>query len=145
MTFSAFFQALLKHYVFLIPLVVGVLSEIAKVTITSIQKKELAYDHFLQAGGFPSTHSAFVTSLLIIVWKKTGISSIEFAIAVTFAALIWYDALHSRREIGKQAEALNRLQRWQHFQTQIGHSLTEVLGGVIFGALVTLIGIWMSI
>ena len=69
----------------------------------------------------------------------------EFAIAATFAAVIWYDAMSSRREIGLQAEALNKLQRRKHFQTRIGHSLAEVCGGIVFGALVTWVGILVSV
>jgi acid phosphatase family membrane protein YuiD len=83
-------------------------------------------------------------SLLIIVGRKTGVESVEFAIAVVFASIVWYDAFHARRELGLQAEMLNRLQNFRHFTTQLGHSFKEVLGGIAFGAIVTAIGIWMT-
>lgn len=136
--------ALLARYLFLIPLVVLVLCEVVKLGVESWRREEIAFDHFFHAGGFPSSHSAFVTSLLIVVARKTGIESVEFAISLVFASLIWYDAFHSRREIGLQAEILNRLQRWKRFTTQLGHTFKEVLGGIVFGAVVTGIGIWMS-
>ena len=52
------------------------------------------------------------------------------------------DAIYAT--LGLQAEALNRLQHWKHFKTQVGHSLLEVVGGVVFGAVVTWVGIWLS-
>ena len=133
-------MALLARYLFLIPLVVLALSECAKLAFESFKRGEFAFDHFFHAGGFPSSHSAFVTSLLIVVGRKTGIESVEFAISVVFASLVWYDAFHSRREIGIQAEVLNRLQHWKHLTTQLGHSFKEVLGGIVFGAAVTWVG-----
>src|SRR3989338_3061024 len=135
---------ILAHYVFLIPIVVGVLCECTKLTVASIKKGHVDYDAFFHSGGFPSSHAAFVTSLLIIVWRKTGLDSVEFAIAAVFAVIIFYDAMNSRREIGLQAEVLNRLQHWQRFQTRVGHSFIEVLGGIVFGAVVTWVGVWLS-
>ena len=73
------------------------------------------------------------------------VESVEFAIAAIFAAVVWYDAVHVRREVGLQAEALNRLQHWRHFTTRVGHSLFQVLGGIVFGALVTWLGIVVSV
>lgn len=97
-----------------------------------------------RTGGMPSSHSAFVTSLLIIVEQKVGMESVEFAMAFVFAAVVWYDALSLRREVGLQAEMLNRLQQWQHFTERVGHSFKEVIAGIIFGCVVTYIGIWLS-
>ena len=136
--------SLLSVYIFLIPLVVGVLCEFAKLAIASSKKGYIDYDAFFHSGGFPSSHAAFVTSLLMVVWQKTGLGSVEFAIATVFAAVVLYDAMNSRREIGLQAEILNRLQHWKRFQTRVGHSFIEVLGGIAFGAIVTQIGIWLS-
>jgi len=145
MSLSEFHFSLLSRYIFLIPIVVGILCEFTKLAIESWKIKEIAFDHFFHSGGFPSSHSSFVTSLLIVVWYKLGLESVEFAIAATFAAIIWYDAMSSRREIGLQAEALNKLQRRKHFQTRVGHSLTEVCGGIVFGAFVTWLGIMVSV
>ena len=102
------------------------------------------HDGLFRPGGMPSSHSAFVTSLVMIVWRKAGIESIEFAIAICFACIVWYDAVVTRKVLGEQGKLLNRIQHWQHFRERLGHSLVEVLGGIAFGALVTVIGIWMS-
>ena len=134
---------LLREYLFLIPLVVGLLSEILKIFTEGVERGAW-HEGLFRSGGMPSSHSAFVTSLLIVVGMKTGMQSVEFAIAFTFACIIWYDATSSRRAIGTQARILNRLQKWEHLSERLGHSLLEVVGGITFGAAVTFIGIWIS-
>ena len=120
-----------------------VLCEVAK-AIVAYAKTGNWHHGFFRPGGMPSSHSAFVTSLLMVVEYKTGAESVEFAIAFVFAAVVWYDAISLRREVGQQAQMLNRLQQWTHFTEEVGHSLKEVIAGILFGAVVTVIGIWMS-
>lgn len=136
-------HALFSTYLFAIPLVVGLLSECVKI-VTEGMMRGAWHEGLFRSGGMPSTHSAFVTSLLIVVGKKTGLDSPEFAIAFVFACMIWYDAMISRRAIGEQAKLLNRLQKWEHLSERLGHSFKEVIGGIVFGAVITSIGIWLS-
>lgn len=134
---------LLRLYPFLIPLVVGVFCEAVKVIGEGLRTGNW-HEGIFRSGGMPSTHSAFVTSLLIVVWYMLGAHSVEFAIAFVFASMVWYDAMSSRRAIGEQATVLNRMQKWKHFSERIGHSGLQVLGGIVFGGVVTWIGIWFS-
>lgn len=129
----------MSSYPFLIPLAVGILCEIVKVCVEAYETGNWKGGIF-RAGGMPSTHSAFVTSLLIIVWNDRGLHSIEFAIALVFACIIWYDATHSRREVGEMGKILNRMQNEQFFGERTGHSVKEVFGGIAFGAAVTWLG-----
>ena len=92
----------------------------------------------------PSSHSAFVTSLLIVVHHKTGLESVEFAIAFAFACIVWYDAFGVRHTLGVQAEILNKLQSWERLSERLGHTFREVIAGIAFGAAATIVGIWMS-
>lgn len=134
---------ILKTYPFLIPLIVLLITEVTKMFVEEI-KNGTWHARLFHPGGMPSSHSAFVTSLLIIVGYKLGMGSMEFAIAFVFAAITWYDAMSSRRAIGDQAKVLNKLQHLQHFTEQLGHSFIEVIAGVIFGAAITVLGIWVS-
>lgn len=133
----------LHTYPFLIPLLVGLLCEVTKIVVEGVRTGNWGEGLF-RSGGMPSTHSAFVTSLLIVVWYTLGAESVEFAIALTFACIVWYDAMNSRRAIGLQAHILNSLQKKEHLAERIGHSFKEVAGGILFGGMVTWIGIWMS-
>lgn len=126
----------LPTHLFLIPLGVALLSEVVKVVVHGIRTGNFE-DKLFQAGGMPSTHSAMVTSLLVIVGQKLGTESVEFAIAFVFSAIIWFDACNSRREIGVQAQILNTLQHVKHLTERIGHSVKEVIGGILFGGIVT--------
>lgn len=136
-------QSYLHEYLFLIPLVVLIFSETTKIVTEGLQTGNW-HTRIFHPGGMPSTHSAFVTSLLIIVWHKLGPQSVEFAIAFVFAGVVWYDAMSARHELGEQAEILNRLQHWKHLAERLGHTVTEVVAGVAFGAAVTSFGIWLS-
>jgi acid phosphatase family membrane protein YuiD len=135
---------ILRQYLFLIPLVVALLCETVKVVSEGIRTGKW-HEGVFRPGGMPSTHSAFSMSLLIVIARKLGTDSVEFAIAFVFAAIVWYDAMSSRRAIGEQAVILNRLQKWKHLSERLGHSFKEVLGGILFGAVVTWVGIWLSV
>jgi len=134
---------ILRQYLFLIPVVVMLLCELTKAGVEHLRSGQWHLALF-RSGGMPSTHSAFVTSLLIIVAHKTGFDTVEFAIAFAIAAIVWYDAMNVRREVGLQAEVLNRLQKWKHLTVRVGHSFLEVIGGIVFGTAVTYVGIWLS-
>ncbi len=134
---------LLRTYLFLVPVIAMVLSELAKIAVAYARTGHWSQGMF-RPGGMPSSHSAFVTSLLIVIARKLGVDSTEFAIAFVFASVVWYDAISLRRSVGEQAELLNRLQQWHHLREQVGHSVKEVLAGIAFGAVVTAVGIWLD-
>lgn len=134
---------ILRQYPFLIPVVVMFFCELTKAVVENMRTGQWHLALF-RSGGMPSTHSAFVTSMLIIVERMTGMGSTEFVIAFAVAAVVWYDAMNVRREVGLQAEMLNKLQKFRHFTERVGHSFREVLGGIVFGTAVTYVGIWLS-
>lgn len=136
-------QSTLHEYLFVIPLIVLLLCEITKLTVEGVRTGRW-HTKLFHPGGMPSSHSAFVMSLLIIVGRKLHVTSPEFAIAFCFACVTWYDAMSSRRAIGEQAKIINRLQHWKHLSERLGHTAREVLGGIAFGAVVTILGIWIS-
>jgi hypothetical protein len=129
----------LASYPFLIPLVTLCLCEVTKLLV-EYARTGSATERLFHPGGFPSSHSAFVTSLLMIVGRREGVGSTLFAITVVLACIVWYDAVFVRRELGLQAHILNKLQKIQHLRERLGHSFVEVLGGIGFGVLVTQVG-----
>lgn len=135
--------AILRTYPFLIPFVVLIITEVVKMVVEQVRNGTW-HARLFHPGGMPSSHSALVTSLLIVVGRKLGVGSVEFGIAFVFAAITWFDAMSSRRAIGQQARVLNQLQHHEHFTEQLGHSFVEVIAGVLFGAAVTMLGIWLS-
>lgn len=136
-------MTILQTYWFLTPLIVLLSAEATKVLVEGVRHGNW-HERLFHPGGMPSTHSAFVTSLLIIVEHQRGMESTEFAIAFVLACVMWYDAMSSRRAIGEQAKILNRLQQWQHFTERLGHSFSEVVAGIVFGTLLTWVILWVS-
>jgi acid phosphatase family membrane protein YuiD len=134
---------LLRTYVFLVPVIAMMLSECVKAAIDYRRTGHWS-DGMFRPGGMPSTHSAFVTSLLIVIARRNGFESSEFAIAFVFAAVVWYDAISLRRTVGEQASILNTLQRDKHLRERVGHSAREMLAGIAFGSVITIIGIWFD-
>ena len=118
-------HTLLHDYLFLIPLVVMILGEIVKMLVENVRSGKWHLALF-RPGGFPSSHSAFVTSLLIIVWYKLGLQSVEFAMSFVFAGIVWYDAMSVRRAVGEQAKALNQLQNTALVLAEFCYTLTQL-------------------
>ena len=124
----------------LLPLLVLALCEATKVGIEWMKTGQW-HRRLFHPGGMPSSHSAFVTSLVIVVAKLTGVHSAEFAIALCFAIYVYYDAFGPRHELGHQAHLLNELQHKEHLQEMWGHTLKQVIGGILFGTVVTMWGL----
>lgn len=127
-----FFKETLAAYPFSICVIVMLTSEITK-HINEGWRAGMWFKH----GGMPSSHSAFVASLLFLMHVREGVQSSEFAIATVLAGIVWYDAAFVRSQVGKQAKALNLIQQFEEFSERVGHSVMEVVGGILFGVVVT--------
>ncbi len=53
------------------------------------------------------------------------------------AGIVWYDAAFVRKQLGQQAKALNILQQFEEFSERVGHSVLEVVGGILLGGVLT--------
>ena len=106
---------------------------------------------FFSTGGMPSSHTAGVIALVTAVGLKQGVGTIEFAISTTFASIVIHDAMGIRRAAGKQAEVINKWSELleeihkdgrfteKHLKTMLGHSFSQVAGGILFGFLVSIL------
>ena len=63
----------------------------------------------VSSGGFPSSHSAFVTALATGVGAHNGLGDGAFACCVVVAMVVMYDAMGVRRQAGFHASAINSL------------------------------------
>ena len=68
--------------------VVQVACQAFKVVFYSIRERRLAFSRFISAGGMPSAHAAFVTSLSVSVGLWNGVRSDVFAVACVFSLII---------------------------------------------------------
>lgn len=120
-----FFQI---HF-YLVPFVVGALAELTKMLVEWVKGEKVI---FLDPGGMPSGHSAFVSSLVIAVAYREGWQSGAFLISLVFAFIVMYDAVTLRFQAGRHAQAINK-----HHSTKLreslGHTRLQVLVGALFG------------
>ena len=110
-----------------------------KFMITSVRQRRLAFD-LVGNGGFPSNHSAVVTSMVTLIALREGINDPAFGVAVTLAFVIMIDANSLRQHVGRQAAAINRLTGAAPVATaaavskplreRMGHTLVEIGGGI---------------
>lgn len=132
----------MKEYKFLlVPFLTLLICQITKFTIESISQKKLLWGRlFNGAGGMPSSHSSFATSLTTMLGLNLGFNSPEFAISLIFTLIVSYDAMGLRMESGLQAEAINKIydeifkdKGMKKLKEKLGHKPQEVFAGMILG------------
>ena len=104
---------------------------------------------FVGSGGMPSSHSAIVVSLAILIGAFEGFDTPLFALSVALMAIVMYDAAGVRRETGKQGAVINEILEKvlidgkpisdDEFKELVGHTPFEVAGGAIVGILVAVL------
>ena len=117
------------------PFVTWALTGSIKFVINSIKARHLAFRQ-IGYGSRPSNHSAIVSSTVTLIGLREGIHTAPFGLALTLAFIVMLDACSLRRQIGKQAVALNRLTKDPEFRPlreRMGHTFLEVVSGVVVG------------
>lgn len=142
------FSEIISNKCLLVPFLVWLGIQTFKVIYDLVKTKKFNFKRIMGAGGMPSSHSATVTSLAVLIGKQTGFSSPTFALAVIFAFIVMYDAAGVRRAAGKQASLLNKLietpgltgmQVSEKLVEVLGHTPLQVIVGAIIGVLVGVI------
>lgn len=109
--------------------------------------KQRSFNHFRQlylSGNMPSSHSATVVALVVIVGLRDGVGTGVFGIAALLAAIVMYDAMMVRRSSGEQGVAIQALIKEQKSSIGLpraakGHTPVEVAVGALLGAVVGLV------
>jgi acid phosphatase family membrane protein YuiD len=121
---------------FLTWLVVGPI----KFLINSARQRRWAFN-LVGNGGFPSNHSATVTSMATLIALREGMGHPAFGVAVTLCFIVMIDANSLRQHVGRQAAAINRLATGagddghHQLRERMGHTLVEIGGGIVTGIL----------
>ena len=121
-----------------------------KVVFYSIRERRAAFSWFLSAGGMPSAHSAFVTSLSVSVGLRSGFQSELFAISCVFSVIIIYDSWRLRGAVQHQARILKQLAREhprvsaEDLNENMGHTPAEIAAGIIAGGALAVLA-WLAL
>ncbi|HEU4846337.1 MAG TPA: divergent PAP2 family protein [Burkholderiaceae bacterium] len=107
-----------------------------KFLINSVRARKWAFN-LVGNGGFPSNHSAVVSSMATLIALREGIGHPAFGVAVTLCFIVVIDANSLRQHVGKQAAAINRLAKGDaghHWlRERMGHTVVEICGGLATG------------
>ncbi len=107
----------------------------SKFVINSLKAKQLAFG-LIGYGGMPSNHSAIVSSMVALIAFKEGFEHPALGVALALAFIVLLDANSLRNQVGKQAKAINMLNKGNEMpdlRERMGHSKLELLGGIVVG------------
>ena len=117
-----------------------------KVILTLIISRRFDSGRVFGSGGMPSSHSAMVCAMVMVIGFREGFSSAVFALAFCFACVVMYDAAGVRRSAGKNAAVLNHLLdslagngmvfNEERLKELVGHTPIQVSAGALLGILV---------
>ena len=123
----------------IIPLLCLLLCQLLKLVIESIKNKKLSFKRFIGgSGGIPSSHTTLITSITTLIGLDSNFKGPVFGLSLVGLYIICYDATHVRREVEKHSRLLNKIAN-QSFKEELGHNFLEVLAGLLFGIIVTII------
>lgn len=141
-------ESLQPYLVFLLPIIVGFLAQVAKFALFTL-KHGWQPGYLFTHGHMPSAHTALAVSLLVSVSHFDGLHSPAFAVSIVLAFIIVDDALRIRMILGDQGRYLNMLvdqlrgeideSKFPHLKERVGHRTSEVIAGAIFGFFLTAI------
>lgn len=113
-----------------------------KFFINSLTTKTPAFG-LIGYGGLPSNHSAIVSSMATLIAFKEGLNHPAFGVALTLAFIVVLDAASLRKQVGRQAAALNRVSKAVNLSSdlreRVGHTLVEIIAGIAVGVAVALV------
>ena len=141
-------QKLVTNKYLYVPLLLWFCIQVFKVICDLVKTKKFNFKRIMGAGGMPSSHTAVVTSLAMLVGKSEGFDSAMFAVALVFAMVVMYDAAGVRRAAGKQAHLLNKIietpgltgvEVQERLVEVLGHTPIQVIVGAIIGVIAGLI------
>jgi acid phosphatase family membrane protein YuiD len=116
----------------LTPLITWTLVGPIKFLINSIRARRWAFN-LVGNGGFPSNHSAVVSSMATLIALREGMGHPAFGVAVTLCFIVIIDANSLRQHVGRQAAAINRLAKDASLRERMGHTVVEIIGGLCTG------------
>lgn len=121
------------------------LAQALKIPLEFLRTRRWNWALLLSAGGMPSSHSALVAAAAHATGLFVGFDSPVFALSVTLAMIVIYDATGIRRQAGRHAALINAMiadlasghpLKEEHLREVLGHTPLQALGGLIMGLVI---------
>ena len=142
------------YTLFIIPVLVGFITQIVKLAIDGIPKN-LNWRHiFFDYGGMPSSHTALVASLATVIALREGLDSAAFAVSFILMVLVIRDAAGLRRELSRNAILTNLVAKevfkgkksdYEKLSVCVGHTFSQIIAGLIIGVALATFFYWLFI
>jgi acid phosphatase family membrane protein YuiD len=139
------FLEVFSNRILIAGIIAWTIAQIVKVPLNYFTNRRWDWALLLRAGGMPSSHSALVSAVAHAIGLFTGFDNAVYAVSVTIAIIVIYDATGIRRQAGKHAEFINTMirdlthghpLREEQLREVLGHTPVEALGGMLLGLLV---------
>ena len=144
--------SLINNRVLITGLLAWFIGQSLKFPLEYLLNKRWSWGILFSPGGMPSSHSALVTSVALVIGMQEGFGSPLFALAFALAVIVVYDAAGVRRQAGIHAERINELMKAflesrrfpeGELKEVIGHTTFEVIAGILLGFLIAFTVNWI--
>lgn len=141
-------------YPFWSALISAILAQVLKPFFYFLVKRKWKWSLIKDSGGFPSSHSALVSALALSVGLQEQFRSTIFAVALSLAVIVVYDAANVRYYSGQNIRMTQQLAKDVQeelnvdfedpiydakFKDVLGHRWFEVIGGISLGCIIALL------
>ncbi len=139
------FTEIINNRVLMIAVLSWAIAQAMKIIRDMYKTKKINWKIITSSGGFPSSHTSFVTALAYGTGAVSGFDSVAFAISTGFAFVVMYDATGVRRAAGHQAKVINKLvllfedkdfTMEKKLEELLGHTPFQVAAGMLLGIIV---------
>ena len=130
----------MKYIYIICPFSTLLIGQLIKLLVEIIKNRKVDITRLTNGdGGMPSSHTAFISSITMLIGFKQGFDTSLFAFAFIVSCIISYDSMGVRLESEKQAKAIKLLGKHHNVEFKLkehlGHKMEEVIVGYMFGTI----------
>ena len=139
---------LINNHILISALAAWSLAQFLKLPIEYLITHRWNWSLLFSTGGMPSSHAALISSVTLSTGLFSGFDTPAFSVSFAVAMIVIYDAAGIRRQAGLHAEKINKMINRllsgdpiseENLKEMIGHSPPQVITGIIFGVIISII------
>ena len=137
-------ENILQYKLIISIIITAIVSQTIKIILHTLKdKKGISLNDFIVTGGMPSTHSAIVSALFVMLLIEKGLTELTVISFVLFVIVIT-DSMGVRRTAGEEGSTINKIIKMEKLKIDElhyarGHKPKEVIAGIVIGFFVALL------
>jgi len=145
------FLEILIHPILVVSLISGALSQLIKMILVSLRRREITFDVLWKGygnkAGMPSSHTAFMASATTAIYILDGGITNLFMLSLITTLIIIQTVVDLKFHFDKASEYINEMfdvvfdfkeSAWTKFEHVVGHTYNQIIAGAILGIYTTL-------